>query len=87
MICFVATVSARLLPDTPGEVPGESRKVGDMGNVIVGDNGTGFYSERTNELIYLDVRHTFRESSQSSTRVSDPAFVVTVISPRRERSL
>ena len=27
-----------------------------MGNVIVGENGTGFYSERTNELIFLDVR-------------------------------
>ena len=27
-----------------------------MGNVIVGDNGTGYYSERTNELIFLDVR-------------------------------
>ncbi len=25
-----------------------------MGNIIVAENGTGFYSERTNELIFLD---------------------------------
>jgi|EP01043_Picozoa_sp_COSAG02_P014708 hypothetical protein len=33
-----------------------------MGNIIVGDNGTGFYSERTNELIFLDVRRILRAS-------------------------
>ena len=52
-------------PTPPGEVPGEARKVGDMGNVIVGENGTGYYSERTNELIFLDVRNTFHAFAAS----------------------
>ena len=48
-------------------MPGEARKVGDMGNVIVGDNGTGYYSERTNELIFLDVRNTFHAFAAAGT--------------------
>jgi Cu-Zn family superoxide dismutase len=41
-------------PTPVGELPAEARAVGDRGNVLVGDNGTGFYSERTNELVFLD---------------------------------
>jgi Cu-Zn family superoxide dismutase len=41
-------------PTPPGELPSEARKVGDMGNVIVNDQGAGFYSEDANELIFLE---------------------------------